>query len=256
MAAQFGILRMASMNNPSNTRSIEDRIPEVVVPWPAMVAAGPFMLWGLIHAGATRPLDDFVRIPLYFVLPFTALLWAAIAYEAWRSSASRKDRGALLGIAILVPITMYFAAAVVYALGASIKDAYVWLQSSPGLTRTQAVAVGVAGTLVLGSILFYFRLRLRATYGLTEAMVGLTVAGYRVHTDLGTPNLDHNSFYLTMLTAGVYLVVRGFDNIDQGLHKDPKDPVATRLLARIRGVSTPTPGAPATSVPSPGPVRP
>jgi hypothetical protein len=39
------------------------------------------------------------------------------------------------------------------------------------------------------------------------------------------PNL-----YITMLTAGVALVVRGLDNVHQWLAKERKDPAASRLV--------------------------
>ena len=43
-----------------------------------------------------------------------------------------------------------------------------------------------------------------------------------------------NSFSVSaMLTAGVYLVVRGLDNVHQGLTKDPKDPIGTKLFSYL-----------------------
>jgi hypothetical protein len=93
------------------------------------------------------------------------------------------------------------------------------------------------GTLAAAAALFYFRLRLRSVYGVTEAMAGLAVAGQRAPTEFV---LGDGTFYFAVLTAGVYLVVRGFDNIHQGLTKEPFDPLATWVVRRFREFRSPT----------------
>jgi hypothetical protein len=62
-----------------------------------------------------------------------------------------------------------------------------------------------------------------------------------------TDGQQGNDFYLALLTAGVYLCVRGFDNIHPGSTKAPLDPVLVFLKARIvpRSATTkPGPRAP------------
>ena len=44
-------------------------------------------------------------------------------------------------------------------------------------------------------------------------------------------------FYLALLTAGVYLVVRGLDNIYLGLTKEPIDPLASWLGRKIEKIA-------------------
>jgi hypothetical protein len=93
-------------------------------------------------------------------------------------------------------------------------------------------------TRLVGCLLFWFRLRLRCLYGLTETIVGLAVAGIRITTVSSVETLRDPNFYLVVLTAGVYLVVRGLDNMHQGLTKEPIDPIASRLVNWYRTLGT------------------
>lgn len=90
--------------------------------------------------------------------------------------------------------------------------------------------------LIIAALLFRFRLRWRACYGVTEALVGLLIAPQKLH------NLGGTSLMLALLTASVYLVVRGFDNVHQGLTKEPRDAWATAIIGslsrRLRAWST------------------
>jgi hypothetical protein len=95
--------------------------------------------------------------------------------------------------------------------------------------------VGLA-SLLIGSILFTIRLKLRSIYGFTEAVAGVIVAAYQTSSSIPLPGLEglpaptaNPGYYLAVLTAGVYLIVRGFDNVHQGLRKDPRDPVASAI---------------------------
>ena len=226
---------MASTNESSRNEI------ELKIPLPVTVAAGALVLWAVGHAVRTRTVDDFVRYPLYFTVPAAVVLYAALIHEWWKSK-SRKVSQEEVWMAVSVPIVFYLVAAAYYAVGASIKDAYFWLQSLD-LSREQKIALAVGVTLMGGLVLFIFRRNLRSTYGLTEAVVGLVVAGNRVADYLDKPASD-TALYLTVLTAGVYLVVRGLDNIEQGLEKDP---IARKLLAFMRGRNaSSTASAPAT----------
>src|ERR1700682_1350931 len=79
----------------------------------------------------------------------------------------------------------------------------------------------VLATAIAGAVLFAFRLHARALYGFTEAIVGLLIAGQRAAVETRWP-IEDLSFDLAVLTAGVYLVVRGLDNVHQGLKKEPR----------------------------------
>lgn len=46
--------------------------------------------------------------------------------------------------------------------------------------------------------------------------------------------LSDPTFYFALLTARVFLVVRGLDNIHQSAFKEPKDPVALWVMDALR----------------------
>lgn len=91
------------------------------------------------------------------------------------------------------------------------------------------------GTLVVGMLLFAIRLKWRCLYGASEATVGVVVASQRFYHDVVATNTPTPFVVLAILTAGVYLVVRGADNIHQGLVKEPLDPFGQRI---IRGLDS------------------
>jgi hypothetical protein len=88
-------------------------------------------------------------------------------------------------------------------------------------------------TALIGALFFYFRLKLRFFYGLTESAAGIAIAGHRFAQESGAGLPADTTFYVAVLTAGVYLVVRGFDNMHQAWvsHCDP-------LILRLAGWGT------------------
>jgi hypothetical protein len=93
--------------------------------------------------------------------------------------------------------------------------------------RNISVAAGVVATGVTGCVLFYFRLKARCLYGCSEVLVGLLVAGARLNAE-AVPGLNA-PILVALLTAGAYLVVRGLDNIHQGI-KSQSDLVVNYLV--------------------------
>ena len=206
---------------------IDSKSRETEVPWPVIAIAAPLVFASLIHAVQTRTLDDFVKYSLYIAIPIAAVAAPVIAWE-WRKAGYPA-----LGVSELLAVPfalvgLLLVGAFYYAIAASLSDLYKWLQS-PSLSRGGAIALAIGATLILGAGLFLFRLKLRAIYGVTEATVGLAVAAHRVSIESSAAAQDP-AFYLALLTAGVYLVVRGLDNVHQGFTKDPKDPVAILLV--------------------------
>lgn len=118
-----------------------------------------------------------------------------------------------------------------YGIGIAVYDAYNFA-TSPYFSKTSSVIVVGLATLVSGVSLFLVRLKFRCLYGISEAFVGVIVASQRFYSDalLPTSHAPTPFIVLAILTAGVYLVVRGADNIHQGLTKEPKDPIAEKIL--------------------------
>ncbi|MDB5987233.1 MAG: hypothetical protein JWR16_2286 [Nevskia sp.] len=198
------------------------------------VVLAPFMFWGIFHAIQTRTAQDFVRYASYIALPLGGLLLIGLLI-AWKDADFRRPSLEQVVILLFAPVGLFLAAAAYYALGAALKDASVWLKASSS-SGALTVPGTILATLGAGLALFYFRLYLRSLYGLTEVMVGLAIAAMRVAGDTA-PAFESPAYLLALLTAGVYLVVRGLDNIHQGIVKEPYDPIARGLIDYFKKMS-------------------
>jgi len=98
------------------------------------------------------------------------------------------------------------------------------LPSSAAAIRIDIFATIIA--FILGVALFIFRLKLRFLFGVSEICVGFTVVLYRIDTGIDKLNID---VWLAILTAGIYLVVRGLDNIYIGLTVEASDPISKKI---------------------------
>lgn len=97
---------------------------------------------------------------------------------------------------------------------------------------------GIA-TLVVGGVFFCMRLKWRATYGFTEVTAGIYFAFYRAFVEKG--NVPESlEFYFAVLAGGIYLVVRGLDNIHQGksVEKDPLVRFASRIKKKVKAAGS------------------
>jgi uncharacterized membrane protein len=108
---------------------------------------------------------------------------------------------------------------------------------SPGMSQVTSVVIVGSVTLAIGAVLFYFRLRWRFAYGFTETLVGVAVASQRFYSDaMIAKSFSTGPLLLTILTAGIYLVVRGADNMHQGLTKEPLDPLGKKVREWLRSI--------------------
>jgi hypothetical protein len=107
--------------------------------------------------------------------------------------------------------------------------------NSPQTTKQQAIIISVSVASAFGGLLYYMRFKIRAIYGFSEALVGLYIAGSRVAENKAI-TISDPQFLIAYLTAAIYLVVRGLDNIYLGCTKDPLDPVAVKLISSIKMV--------------------
>ena len=114
-----------------------------------------------------------------------------------------------------------------YSLAVVLIDAWSNLKNWEALIaqRPSALAVGMLAVLTAGMLFFWFRLRARFIYGASEILAGISFAVHRLGHQpvIAVPSDD--SFYFALLTAGVYLIVRGLDNMHQAW-KDQSDPLA------------------------------
>jgi|SRR5882672_3771276 len=214
----------------------------------------------------TKLLRLYVAYELLFGIAFVVLvLGLETAYVARRHGWSGLVHHSARIAAILAPVILIFGVTIIYkkyalnrrkmvlALAASLPLAavvgigsaasfYIWQTALGDLLTWTATQLGPTAThkaqefgtiyaivLVLGGLLFWFRLRRRGLYGTTEALLGVLIAPTKY---LGHTATDPD-VWIALLTASVYLIVRGFDNIHQGVTGEPKDPAAAKIASWI-----------------------
>ena len=125
-----------------------------------------------------------------------------------------------LSLAIGSAVTIFAMLAMDAGSGivAALVDASGFVRRTSGKGLQILIATVVTG--ITGLLFFYFRLRQRFLYGLTEALVGVSIAAHRISNEPGDGLPSETGFYIAVLTAGVYLVVRGLDNMHQAIKCD------------------------------------
>ena len=116
------------------------------------------------------------------------------------------------------------------------------MSAAPTDVLAMVVVLVTVVPLFAGMLLFHFRLRIRSLYGVTEVVVGVLVAIFKVFGNSPGAFATNADFILAMLTASVYLIVRGLDNVHQGYRDPSKDSLAATVRKWIdKRSGNPTP---------------
>jgi len=110
--------------------------------------------------------------------------------------------------------------------------------SEYSISSTAQIAYAIPVLVFLaGSLLFIFRLKFRFVYGFTEVLVGMYFAYAKIRSEGSIPFSFEISetMILVIVTGAIYLVVRGLDNMHQGMTKE-KDPIGIFVLAWFESV--------------------
>ncbi len=220
------------------TKNETARPTKTFSPW-TLIEKGFFIFLYTIPVAygiSARTLDDYVKYALTIaVISFLLVVsWLystrfRLAFEQGRPLSPVAPKHLLIFMAGNVGLSLLMGV-VFYSAAASAVDLFDWfLNLNPTANRNQFIGFVGAGVLALGGVFFWGRLRARFTYGLVEASMGVVFAVHRFSAEQQVGFPSNAGFYLAMLTAGVYLVVRGFDNMHQGW-KEGKDPLAYMLL--------------------------
>ena len=97
------------------------------------------------------------------------------------------------------------------------------LSTFPISSLTIVTIFAGALVLIIGIAFFALRLKRRFIYGFLEVISGMCIAAHKVYSE-GSLNLNlivSEPVFIGVLTGGIYLVVRGLDNMYQGLNTDP-----------------------------------
>jgi hypothetical protein len=192
---------------------------------------GGFLASAFIYMMSTRTLWDLWNYckPVAIVLtPLLALMvLGVLLYER-----TTRHLYELLGASILVPLLACLLAVTFFAVEMSLRDFFLWSQN-PKPTSWLGVASSLA-ILMLGAVLFYFRLHWRSCYGVAEASAGVVLALQKVFSFQDLNASTDLGFLAWLVTASIFLVVRGFVNVHEGLGPPAKDKVAAAVIAWIR----------------------
>lgn len=196
-----------------------------------------YTIIAFISTTLTRHINDFLTYWGFSAVIFTALIPIIWSKEIKDKTVTMRNAYDIVNIFTFITMTLgiyvFFAMSldIIKNVYSSFLWLYKWLQSPVFDKKVFGVLVTFLA-LIAGVILFYFRLKIRAVYGITEVIVGLLVSTLRASTDISSQTITDGNYYLAILTAGVYLVVRGLDNVHQGFSKDP---VAIYVIKTIKG---------------------
>jgi hypothetical protein len=167
------------------------------------------VICSVIYTVISRTIDDFITYPTY-IASIIALAFLANYFSEWIKSGLRHPpRYEIKGNLYIVPLIPALSIAY-YCLGATVKDVYLNIHVSHSVKSSLIISLCTLG---LSIALFSFRLSHRWLYGLSEIIVGVVIVNYRLSGDDSTISGHNADFYLAILTAGIYLIVRGLDNM-------------------------------------------
>lgn len=210
-----------------NLKGYVDLDPWGSMPAPVLPLSIIYVIFSICYTIYTREIDDLITYAGIPALIVTGFVFVVMFY-AYRESINVVQRYANLIALASAPVAGAAFTAFYFALFVPPWDMFSWLYAHSTAT-TGSILLTSAATLLTGTVLFYFRLKARTFYGLTEAVAGVSIAGFKA-LEIGEFNaLANPNFYLVVLTAGVYLVVRGLDNMHQGIVREPVDPYAHKL---------------------------
>lgn len=222
--------------------------PRTATPSPSLVPTIPaiaLLLVCVVHVFRSRSLGDIGKNSL-LVGVFLAILGIALGLrDAIKDARTRyaktvEQTGSetvflVAGIVVGIGSGMFVLGLSFYSCGVGLIDLIEWITKTQFFRESAGTLLAEVFVIVAGILLFWFRLRHRSFYGLTEALVGLSIAAQKVHQQ-GFQNLPRTDVALVLLTASVYLFVRGLDNVHQGIYGRDKDPWMVWMTARLRGL--------------------
>ena len=189
------------------------------------------------YAIYSRTLEDFVSYAGGIAVFFSLLIYMWLPLQSFLIAVAQGTpvrRPPLKHLAIFsagASALSVLLAVLYYSLAVLLIDAWDNIRNWEALItqRPTALAVGTLVVITAGLLFFWFRLRARFIYGASEALAGVAFAVHRLADEPVVFLPSDNSFYFAMLTAGVYLIVRGLDNMHQAW-KDQTDPLAKALF--------------------------
>lgn len=161
----------------------------------------------------TKNSDDYISYSLILGLIFVSLIILAECNQGVKKALEDEwlVNFILFKAIFLIPVSGFFY----YSLLIGLYDLslFFYKHTNDNLTIVAPAVLALA----VGMALYKFRSKQRVLYGISEVLVGIAVTVSRVQTSFSTEHQNNVDLYIAVLTAGVYLIVRGLDNIEVGL---------------------------------------
>lgn len=220
---------------------------EVLLTRLGWIASSVVVLGGAGYALYARNPSDVLTYSSWIgiTLELAAVLLVLVLTVAAAFREGRKGfRQVAAELWILLPLVLiaWMYGVVLYGLGAFLTDAYNAITQTDRPASWQdwrKVALLSTLPLILGGLFFVVRLRTRGIYGLIEVGVAVVIFVNLMIVDPGkqatvAAGLADPKLALGLLTASIYVVVRGLDNIHQWQSGKAPDVVLNVLLKPMR----------------------
>lgn len=178
---------------------------------------GALVTVAILYALSDRGPWQYLQSAALLGLPF-GLAALAGGVVAW----IREKRGAptpqqVRKIAAIVASVGVIGGIIYYGLFVAVVDSLRWLLGGKFEPGTGGALLVASAAAAVGAALFWVRLKLRLVYGVSEVIAGLSIAAWRGFSEASAGVPSSPEFYFAILTASIYLVVRGADNVHQAL---------------------------------------
>lgn len=220
-------------------KAILDSFRFKVEHWPSELIYGALILY-ILYARTLSDIEENV-LPFFWALVACYQIAGLIARIWMRKIPDQWDLLYWVGGTTIFSVSYVLAMYGAIALGADIWAHLnlFWESLDPLTNQTQFMVVTGVAVCAAGCVLFWFRLKQRFLYGLTEIGVGVFLGMHRVTMEQWSGAPTSAGFYLALLTASIYLAVRGADNIHQA-YKDNDSTLKRFSLFFLRKPLRPT----------------
>lgn len=182
-------------------------------------------LVSIYHVARTRSLYDCLIQSAADAVPFLVVFQLVLhsALNRWRVPSFGDGLPARLVCSAGATVLAAFCGALFYFLAATAGDVVDWYLRYSFANPTIGQISMWFVLPIIGGAFYLFRKKAKVVYGMTEVAAGIYAATSRIFSDAMERNYSRGDVYLILLTAGVYLIVRGYGNIEEGLRAGPEE---------------------------------
>jgi hypothetical protein len=221
---------------------------EIQLPvWLQLIMASPVGV-AVVYAALKREYTTIADQVLPIGIGLFGIGFLGLLALLWFGREPRETAGERIGMFLVGLCVVAIGSAIygymLYAVGVSLKDLGIVLRAGlgdlahPEIVRTpRALSAAIGIPLVTGAVLFVMKHNLRSLYGATEAIAGVMMSIDLLSTRKSDVALTSETFTLAVLTASVYLVVTGFDDVWEGL-TSPEAGRRDRLASFVQRVAS------------------